>query len=78
MVLDDAATIVDDHARIVGVETDEQIFTGLSCLDRNAEMLGKIQLAPRTDRRYRASYEEFIHDLHTLNTHEAPAVHYFR
>ena len=77
MMLDDAVSIVDEHARIVGVKTDEQILTGVPRLDRNAEMLGKSQFAPRTDRRHRASHEEFVHDFHTLNTHEATAVQHF-
>lgn len=73
MMLGDAVTIVDQHARIVGVETDKQILPSLSCLDGDAEVLGKIQFAPRIDRRYRASYEKFVHDRYTLNIHEASA-----
>ncbi len=75
MVLDDAVAIVDEHTRIIGVQTDEQVLPGLSCLDGNAEMLWEIQFAPRTDGRYRAAYEEFVHDFQILNTHEASAVH---
>ncbi len=57
MLVGNTATIIDQHARIVGVKTDEQVLARLSCLYRNAEMLGKDQFATRADRRNRTSHE---------------------
>lgn len=70
MLVGNAAAIVDQHAGIVGVKTDEQILARLSCLYRNAEMLGKDQFATRADRRNSTSHEEFVHDRYTLNNDE--------
>ncbi len=70
MPVGNAAAIIDEHAWIVGMKTDEQILARLSCLYGDAEMFGKNQLATRTDRRDRTSHEEFVHDVHTLNNEE--------
>ncbi|MES2422025.1 MAG: hypothetical protein V4595_12135 [Pseudomonadota bacterium] len=78
MLVGDATTIVDQHARIIGVETDEQVLARLSCLYRNAEMLGKDQFATRADRRNRTSHEEFVHDRYTLNNDEVSTSQCFR
>ena len=78
MLVGNAATIVDQHAGIVGVKTDEQILARVSCLYRNAEMLGKDQFATRADRRNRTSHEEFVHDRYTLNNDEVSTSQCFR
>lgn len=78
MLVGNAAAIVDQHAGIVGVKTDEQILARLSCLYRNAEMLGKDQFATRADRRNRTSHKEFVHDRYTLNNDEVSTSQCFR
>lgn len=78
MLVGHAAAIVDQHAGIIGVKTDEQILARLSCLYRNAEMLGKDQFATRADRRNRTSHEEFVHDRYTLNNDEVSTSQFFR
>ena len=72
MLLGDAAAIVDQQARILGVKADEQVFARLPCLYRNAEMFGKNQFATRAYRRNSTSHEEFVHDLYTLNNDAMP------
>ena len=72
MMCGNASAIVDQQARIVGMETDEQIIVRLPCLYRDAEMLGKDQFATCTDRRYCTSHKEVFHRRNILNTYEVP------
>lgn len=58
-----AGTIIDEHAWIIRVKTDEQVFAHATRLYRDAELLGKHQFAARTDRRHRTSYEKLVHML---------------
>ncbi len=61
MLLGDAVAIVDEHARILRMQPDEQFVAHGSRLDRNTEMIGECQLAARADRRNRTAYKQVFH-----------------
>ncbi len=61
MMIVDARAIIDQQARIFGMETNEQIVPYAPGLDRDAELIGKNQIATCAYRRYRASNEDIVH-----------------
>lgn len=67
MMIDDAQAIIDQHAGIVRVKADEQVFPRTARLYRYAELFGKNEFATRADGRNRTSYEEFFHCACTTN-----------
>lgn len=67
VMIRNALPIIDEHAGIVGVKTNEEIVSRSPCLNSDTEMLGQDQFAACADRRHCTSYEEIIHCACTIN-----------
>ncbi len=67
VMIRNALPVIDQHAGIVGMKSDEQIIPRRPRLNGDTEMFRKDQFALGTDRRNRTSHEEIIHCACTIN-----------